>query len=368
MREIELPKKILDQFEKYCKERNISGKKKEELLEKLKQRFLERYVYEAGEAIGIVTAQSISEPATQMSMRSYTLASLVGTLTKPVLGLPRLIEIFDLRQTFDKSMRIYLKPKYNTREHAVKLASEIIERKVSDAIVACSVDLVNMQIELEFAKLSDAELASQKLKKLGKVSRREKKVFIKVEKGGIKALRSVKQRALATRLAGVDGIKDAIVIKEGNDWIVRTTGSNLRAILQDHRVDVRRTTTDDIMQIYEVLGIEAARNAILREAKATLDEQGLDVDIRHLMLVADLMCVDGVPKPIGRYGVVATKPSVLARANFEETKKHLRNAAILGKVDELRGVFENVMLNRVVPAGTGVVKLKFVIPSAKKEK
>ena len=353
-----LPKRVMDDFEKYCKERGITGEKKEKLLEMLRRKFVEKYAYEPGEAIGIVAAQSISEPATQMTMRSYTLASLVGSLTKVVQGLPRMIEIFDLRQSYDKSMRIYLKPEYNDREKALRFASEIKETRISDVIVSSSIDLLNMQLEFEFSRKDECMLAYEKIKKMGKVTRREKKLVVKPEEADIKTLRKLKQRVLSTKIRGVDGIKNVIVVKEGNNWVIQTTGSNLKAILADPRVDVRRTTTDDIYQIYETLGIEAARNAILREAKSTLDEQGLDVDIRHLMLVADIMCVDGIPKPIGRYGVAGEKPSVLARANFEETKKHLRNAAIRGRVDHLRGVFENVMLNRVVPVGTGMTEIK----------
>ncbi len=354
----ELPPALMEEFERICRKKGIKGKKKEELLEKLKQRFIERYAYEPGEAIGIVAAQSISEPATQMTMRSYTLASLVGSITKVVQGLPRLIEIFDLRQTFDKSMKIYLKPEYNDKEHAKKFAMEIKERKIGDVIFSSTLDLLNMQLEFEFRRRGDLEAAAEKLKRYGKVMKKGKKLILKPRQVDIKTLRTLKQRVLSMRIGGVEGIKRVIVVREGDDWVIQTTGSNLKEILSDPRVDVRRTTTDDIRQIYETLGIEAARNAILREAKRTLDEQGLDVDIRHLMLVADLMCVDGVPRPIGRYGVAGRKPSVLARANFEETKKHLRNAAIMGSVDRLRGVFENVMLNRVVPVGTGMVELK----------
>ena len=94
-----IPKKLMDEFEAYCKKNGISGKEKEQKFELLKQR-LERYTYEPGEAVGIVAAQSISEPATQMTMRSYTLASQSDRLSKVTHGLPRLIEIFDARKTF----------------------------------------------------------------------------------------------------------------------------------------------------------------------------------------------------------------------------------------------------------------------------
>lgn len=363
-------KRYIKLFKKRAKELNIELKELE-ILEKAanshviwdkivkieKVNSSSKYVYDFS-VEGTETFATFDGIITHNTMRSYTLASLVGSLTKVVQGLPRMIEIFDLRQSYDKSMRIYLKPEYNDREKALRFASEIKETRISDVIVSSSIDLLNMQLEFEFSRKDECMLAYEKIKKMGKVTRREKKLVVKPEEADIKTLRKLKQRVLSTKIRGVDGIKNVIVVKEGNNWVIQTTGSNLKAILADPRVDVRRTTTDDIYQIYETLGIEAARNAILREAKSTLDEQGLDVDIRHLMLVADIMCVDGIPKPIGRYGVAGEKPSVLARANFEETKKHLRNAAIRGRVDALRGVFENVMLNRVVPVGTGMTEIK----------
>jgi DNA-directed RNA polymerase subunit A" len=353
---MEIPKKIMDDFEKYCKDKGYTGKKKDEMKERLLQ-LIDKSRYEPGEAIGVIAAQSISEPATQMTMRSYTLATMVGGITKVVQGLPRMIEIFDLRKTFNKSMTIYLKEKYNTKPHAEKVAEEIRTKMLKDVLRSHSIDILNMQLEFEFDREGEATAMKEVLGKFGEVSKREKKMIIKPKKMDLKALRKLKDKMLYIRVGGVDGIENLVVVKEREDWVLKTTGSNLKSVLEDDRVDEVRTTTDDIEQIYEVLGIEAARNCILREAKQTLSEQGLDVDMRHLMLVSDIMCVDGKPKPIGRYGVAGEKPSVLAKANFEETKKHLSNAAYFGKVDKLVGVVENVMVGQIVPVGTGATEL-----------
>ena len=94
-------------------------------------------------------------------------------------------------------------------------------------------------------------------------------------------------------------------------------------------------------------------------------EQGLDVDIRHIMLVSDVMTVDGDIKAIGRYGIAGMKGSVLARANFEETIKHLTKAAVTAEEDKLESIVENVMINQVVPAGTGMFDLIFKPPKKK---
>ncbi|MCD6381427.1 MAG: DNA-directed RNA polymerase subunit A'' [Candidatus Aenigmarchaeota archaeon] len=367
---IELPEKLKEKVEKISKERGLNEEEKQKLLEKAKEVYLNS-LYEPGEAIGPVAAQSISEPATQMTMRSYTLASLVGSITKVVQGLPRLIEIFDLRRTFDKSMTIYLKEKYNNKTSAERIANEIRERKIKDIVKGYSIDLVQQQIEREFDHLDDAKKFKEILSKYGETIRREKAVTIKVKKSSIidlQTLKKLKDKILESKVGGISGIKRVVVTTIGNDWVIQTTGSNLKDVLKLEFIDPSRTTTDDIHQIYDVLGIEAARNAILREAKATLDEQGLYVDVRHIMLVADMMTKDGAPKPIGRYGIAGEKPSVLARANFEETKKHLRDAAVYGEVDELRGAIENIMIGQLAPIGTGMVKLIVDLEKFKKKK
>jgi DNA-directed RNA polymerase subunit A" len=124
-------------------------------------------------------------------------------------------------------------------------------------------------------------------------------------------------------------------------------------------VDKTRTTTNAVQEIYEVLGVEAARNAIMEEAFRTLDEQGLNVDIRHIMLVADLMTNDGDVKAIGRHGISGRKSSVLARAAFEITAVHLLHAALTGEEDHLDGVAENIIVGQPVTLGTGAVNLEY---------
>ncbi|MBU5557939.1 MAG: DNA-directed RNA polymerase subunit A'', partial [Candidatus Aenigmarchaeota archaeon] len=150
-----------------------------------------------------------------------------------------------------------------------------------------------------------------------------------------------------------------IVNQKETDWVLNTVGSNLAKILTIPGVDATRTTTNNIHEIAKVLGIEAARMAIIEEAMSTMQAGGLEVDVRHVMLVADVMTADGEVRAIGRYGVAGMKGSVLARANFEETIKHLTKAAATAEEDRLESVVENVMINQVVPVGTGMFELIF---------
>jgi hypothetical protein len=101
----------------------------------------------------------------------------------------------------------------------------------------------------------------------------------------------------------------------------------------------------------------------VNEANNTLQEQGLTVDIRHIMLVSDMMTNDGDVKAIGRHGISGRKSSVLARAAFEITAHHLLRAAITGEVDYLDGVAENVIVGQPVTLGTGAVNLIYQPPA-----
>ena len=130
-------------------------------------------------------------------------------------------------------------------------------------------------------------------------------------------------------------------------------------MLEIEEVDSKRTTTNDIVEISSVLGIEAARNAILNEIKETLSEQSLEVDERHLMIVADMMTLEGSIKAVGRQGISGKKSSVLARAAFEITTKHLMRAGIIGETDQLTGVAENIIVGQPVTVGTGAVDLVY---------
>jgi len=127
-------------------------------------------------------------------------------------------------------------------------------------------------------------------------------------------------------------------------------------------IDPTRTVTNHIHEIAKTLGIEAARNVIIKEAMGVLEEQGLDVDIRHVMLVADIMTVTGEVRQIGRHGISGEKSSVLARAAFEITVPNIVEASIKGESDPLKGVTENVIVGQSIPIGTGLVDLYMSAP------
>jgi DNA-directed RNA polymerase subunit A" len=205
--------------------------------------------------------------------------------------------------------------------------------------------------------------------KIGKldVERRGNKLIVRPEEPNFRKLLSVSEAVTALKVKGIDGIERAIIRKTDAGYVIFTEGSNFSRIMEHAQVDRTRTSTNSIEEIYQVLGIEAARAAIIREAKNTLEEQGLIVDIRHLMLVADIMTNDGEVRAVGRHGISGKKYSVLARAAFEITAQHLLNAGIRGETDTLDGVAENIIIGQPVTLGTGAVTLEYAIQRPKQE-
>ena len=121
-----------------------------------------------------------------------------------------------------------------------------------------------------------------------------------------------------------------------------------------------------MFEIADVLGIEAARSAIIREAQGVISSQGLSVDVRHIMFLADVMTRGGQVRGITRTGITGEKESVLARASFETPLKHIINAGLIGERDDLSSVVENVILNQPIPVGTGLPGLVAKDEGAKK--
>ena len=180
-------------------------------------------------------------------------------------------------------------------------------------------------------------------------------------------LYKVKEKIKNIYIKGVKGVKQVLPVRRHEEFMIITAGTNLSKILELDYVDKKRTISNDIHEIYAVLGVEAARQAIINEVYKVIEMQGLDVDMRHIMLVADTMCQNGNIKGITRYGVVSEKSSVLARASFETPIKHIINAALLGEVDDLNSIVENVMLNQPIPVGTGLPDLIMAPPKKLKK-
>ena len=337
------------------------------LLEKAHQRF-DDHRMDANESAGILAAQSIGEPGTQMTMRTFHYAGVAEI--NVTLGLPRLIEIVDARRVpSTPMMEIHIMSDVAGNVDAVRRVASKIEKTTLLDIADIETDIVNMKVVVhpDGVKMEQKGITLEQIhEKLNKDRRlrglaevEEDRIILSADEPSFKRLQGIVQAARDSVIQGVDGIERAILRKEGPEYVIYTAGSNLRDVLVEENVDPSRTTTNSIQEIYDVLGVEAARNSIIHEASRTLEEQGLTVDIRHIMLVADLMTNDGDVKAIGRHGISGRKSSVLARAAFEITATHLLHAALTGETDYLDGVAENIIVGQPVTLGTGAVNLVY---------
>ena len=337
------------------------------LLEKAHQRF-DDHRMDANESAGILAAQSIGEPGTQMTMRTFHYAGVAEI--NVTLGLPRLIEIVDARRVpSTPMMEIHINPDVAGDVDIVRRVASRIEKTTLLDIADIETDIVNMKVIVhpDEVKMEQKGITLEQIyEKLNKDRRlrglatmEEDTITLSADEPSFKRLQGIVQASRDSVIQGVDGIERAILRKEGPEYVIYTAGSNLRDVLMETNVDPARTTTNSIQEIYDVLGVEAARNSIIHEASRTLEEQGLTVDIRHIMLVADLMTNDGDVKAIGRHGISGRKSSVLARAAFEITATHLLHAALTGETDFLDGVAENIIVGQPVTLGTGAVNLVY---------
>ncbi|MCK4335404.1 MAG: DNA-directed RNA polymerase subunit A'' [Candidatus Aenigmarchaeota archaeon] len=333
-----------------------------------------KYVYDLT-VEGTETFTTFEGVVTHNTMRTYHFAGTAGI--QVTLGLPRLIEIYDAKKEPETpSMTIYLGHEYSTKEKkAIEIAKKIKEVKLRDFVVSHVIDLINLTVtcQLDVEKLKKFDLEPKNLVKHIKLKNidievKGKELIALSKKTESVNLHKLKYKLLESHIKGVKNISHVIVSKdEKGEWVISTLGSNLSKILDIEGVDSTRTTCNNPFEIYDVLGVEAARNAIIKEAISTIEEQGLGVDVRYVSILADMMTSTGKIMGIGRYGIAGNKDSVLARMAFEETKKHIISAAIEGMKDPLRGHVENILMNQVIPMGTGAFTLVGKMSRAKKE-
>ena len=368
-----LPQKTKDQLRTFLEGKEITDAQFKEILERVEKEYQSTRI-EACEAVGVIAAQSIGEPGTQMTMRTFHYAGVAEI--NVTLGLPRLIEIMDARkEPSTPTMTVYLETEYGIDRDRAREVSWQIEAAPLHEFGDITTDMENMQVVVhlnvkvcEKRKISPSEIMEVAPKKIR--DRRHYRdfehdvdeanatlIFTPKDRESYQNLFQLAEHVRNVIVQGIDDILRVVVRKEAGEYILYTEGSNLKDVFDVAGVDTTRTRTNNISEIAQVLGIEAARNAIIHEAQSTLNEQGILVDVRHIMLVSDMMCMEGEVKQIGRHGIAGEKESVLSRAAFEVTVNHLLDAAVANETDELSGVTENVIVGQPIQLGTGDVKL-----------
>ena len=361
-----LPKMLLDEIAAIAGHKHLNRQKAEALFKVVKEKF-DSLSAEPGEAVGIVAAQSLGEPGTQLTLRTKHYAGAAEVSVGS--GIQRVEEIVDGRSRAKyPTMTIFFAPKIaKDRDKVEKLAKTLIDVRLADIAKLEEDFTVNkVSIELLPEQLKEKRLDEKELIAKIKQSVRNAKPrqrgscvdFIFSKKEPLLRIRRNMLKLLNSRVQGLRGIDKVLVAKEGDEFVVKTSGSNLKNILKmEEDIDLTRTTTNDIMEVSDVLGIEAGRVMIMNELNKTLKDNNILVDIRHLMLLADLMTFSGDVKGIVRTGITRDKASPFARAAFEETVKHLLDAAFRGEKEDLQGVVENIIVGQPIKVGTGIVEL-----------
>ncbi|KAJ3578974.1 hypothetical protein NPX13_g1594 [Xylaria arbuscula] len=388
-----------------------------------------RSMVNPGEMVGVLAAQSIGEPATQMTLNTF---HFTGIASKNVtLGVPRLKEILNVaRDIKTPSMLIYqdggrsqdgAKKLRSMVEHtnlrSVTSVTEIYYDPVIDTTTipedmdmvesyflipdesgppvdkqsrwllrivldrqkmldkGLSIDDVVMRLKQDYG--SDLAIIPSDDNSPNQVIRIrpmpddkddgdkaiEDDIMLKrladhlLENLTLRGVKGVERAFLNTTAKIVEDEAGALVQEKGSgpceEWYLDTSGTSLREVLAVDGVDPRRTSTNDLWQIVEVFGIEAARGALLNELRRVLAFDGSYVNERHLSLLVDVMTYRGSIAAVTRHGINRADTGALMRCSFEETVEILLDAASLGELDDCRGISENVMLGQLAPMGTG---------------
>ncbi|EJN59451.1 DNA-directed RNA polymerase subunit A'' [Halogranum rubrum] len=383
----ELPRRLKTRVYNTIQNREglVTPEQANEIAEAVENRYIDTRV-DPLDPVGTVSAQSIGEPGTQMTMNTFHYAGVAEI--DVTQGLPRLIELVDARKTPDTPMMtVHLEseeqneagiPFATDREYAHEVVWDIEATKIL-ALGDVSTNVADMLVQID---LNDDTLAERwpRANNVTEVAQEiaetiEDALGVKTRQSGTviefgpdqpsyRQLLQLVEELREITFKGIEEISRVVIRKEKMDdgeeeFVLYTEGSAFGDVLSIEGVDASRTTCNNIHEVYRELGVEAAREAIIEETMDTLREQGLDdVNIRHLMLVADIMTNRGTIESIGRHGISGSKDSVLARAAFEVTVNHLLDAAIHGESDDLDGVIENVIVGKPVAIGTGDVDLK----------
>ncbi|RRJ32689.1 DNA-directed RNA polymerase subunit A'' [Halocatena pleomorpha] len=375
----ELPRRLKDKVYSVINEKGVTDiEDADQIARQVEREYVDTRV-DPLDPVGTVSAQSIGEPGTQMTMNTFHYAGVAEI--DVTQGLPRLIELVDARKTPDTpTMTVHLDEEHaENREKAHEVVWKVeatrilalgdVSTNVADMLVRIDLNEETLRERwptVESLEIIVTEIADTIEGELGvETYHQETMIEFGPDEPSYRDLLQLVEELRDIVFKGIGDISRVVIRKEdredgdGQEFVLYTEGAAFKKVLEIEGVDASRTTTNNIHEVYRVLGVEAARERIIEETMDTLEEQGLgDVNIRHLMLVADIMTNRGTIESIGRHGISGNKESVLARAAFEVTVNHLLDAAVHGESDELDGVTENVIVGKPIRLGTGDVTLR----------
>jgi len=398
------------------------------LLGEIKSKF-DKSLAHPGEMVGSIAAQSMGEPATQMTLNTFHSA---GISSKNVtLGVPRLKEIINVAKKIKTpSLAIHLHRvhskdqnimrevqssiEHTTLEH-VMLKSEIYyDPNPEETIIHDDEDIIDLykiapsmeeeiplkdlspwllRFQLDDNKIMERRLNIEEIRdkihgfypKLVNIMhtdinsqdvimRIRMKKFDRDAEDELQTLKNLEVELLKSMsLKGYPEITKvyaktidypfynettgASERTKKDHWMLETDGVALAKVMNEEYVDFKMTTSNDILEIFTVLGIEAVRQSILHELRTVLGAYSIYVNYRHIATLCDVMTQRGLITSITRHGINRIETGPLRRCSFEETVEILLEAAAYSERDLLRGVSENIIMGQLAPMGTGCFDL-----------
>lgn len=333
---------------------------------------------EAGTAIGAIGAQSIGEPGTQMTLKTFHFAGVASM--NVTLGVPRIKEIINASKNISTPI-ISAKLFRNNDETAAKIVKGCIEKTVLGEVARSVKIVVTAREACIIVKLDTERIEAMQMKinaysvkqsilQHPKIKLKEEHVVImgfnelKVhspESDRYKLqfqLHSLKAMLPKVILKGIPTVERVVISVDKGEYKLLVEGTNLLAVMGIPGVNGKETTSNHVIEVNNTIGIEAARRCIVDEINFTMASHGMSIDIRHMMLLADVMTYKGQVHGITRFDLPKMKDSVLMLASFEQTAEHLFNASVRGRTDQIDGVSECVIMGIPMQIGTGLLKVK----------
>ncbi|XP_025836904.1 DNA-directed RNA polymerase III subunit RPC1 [Agrilus planipennis] len=340
-----------------------------------------RAIIEPGTAVGALAAQSIGEPGTQMTLKTFHFAGVASmNITQ---GVPRIKEIINASKNISTPIiRASLKNPHDpefARKVKVRIERTTLGEVTSyiDEVYTKSDCFLLIKLDYERIKLLQLEVSAEsiryslctsKLKLKPNDIKVESETIITIHPNRTKnlnrlnfSLHEIKEQIPSVVIKGLPTVNRAVIAREDKGgesyYNLCVEGDNLREVMATYGVDGHKTVSNNIMEVYHTLGIEAARQTIMQEIKMVMENHGMSVDYRHIMLLAAQMTHTGEVLGITRQGLAKMKQSVLNLASFEKTADHLFDAAYYGQSDKISGVSESIIMGMAAPIGTGIFKL-----------
>lgn len=355
----------------------ISAKQLEVFLETCISRYHLKKL-EAGAAIGVIGAQSIGEPGTQMTLKTFHFAGVASM--NITLGVPRIKEIINAAKNIStpviKTQLLSSNEALSARtvkgclektslgevSKCIKIVLKASQSYISVVLDMERIESLQMRISSESVRSSilNHPRIGLKPEHVRTVGSEKLKIYPSyVDKNKIQfLLHSLKTLLPKVIVKGIPTVKRAVIKNDKGLYSLFVEGTDYLAVLGTPGVDACKTTSNHVIEVRQTLGIEAARQTIINEIKFTMEEHGMSIDIRHMKLLADLMTYKGEVLGMTRFGLTKMKSSVLMLASFEKTSEHLFNGSYSGRDDHIKGVSECIIMGIPMQLGTGILKVR----------